>query len=115
MAISLSKGQNIALDEGLKNVYVGLGWDPRDTSGEDFDLDASCFMLTANGKVCSDGDMICYAQLNSSCGSVEHTGDNLTGGGEGDDEVLYVHLNKVPADIVKLAFTVAIYRLPVRS
>jgi tellurium resistance protein TerD len=112
MGVSLTKGANISLSDqvpGLKTVHVGLGWDARQTAGEDFDLDACCFMLTANGKVRSDADFIFYNQLKSTCGSVEHTGDNLTGEGEGDDEVLIVKLDKVPEQIVKLVFTVTIH------
>ncbi len=112
MAISLSKGGRISLSKeapDLKMVHVGLGWDPRVTDGTDFDLDASAFMLGANGKVRSDTDFIFYNQLRSSCGSVEHTGDNRTGAGEGDDEVLMVDLIKVPTDVQKIAFTVTIH------
>jgi len=108
MPISLTKGQNVALESGLKDVRVALGWKARETEGEDFDLDASCFMLAASGKVRNDADFIFYGQLKSTCGSVEHTGDNLVGGGD-DDETLIVHLDKVPADIQKLIFTVTIY------
>jgi tellurium resistance protein TerD len=114
MAISLTKGQNVALDAGLKNVRVALGWKARETEGEDFDLDASCFLLAANGKVRSDHDFIFYGQLKSQCGSVEHTGDNLVGGGE-DDETLIVQLDKVPADVQKLVFTVTIYEYDKRK
>jgi tellurium resistance protein TerD len=112
MAISLSKGGRISLSKeapDLKMVHVGLGWDPRVTDGTDFDLDASAFLLGANGKVRSDTDFIFYNQLRSSCGSVEHTGDNRTGAGEGDDEVVIVDLTKVPTDVQKIAFTVTIH------
>jgi tellurium resistance protein TerD len=112
MAISLNKGGRISLSKeapDLKKVHVGLGWDPRATDGGDFDLDASAFLLDANGKVRADTDFIFYNQLRSTDGSVEHTGDNLTGAGEGDDEVVMVDLSKVPADIQKVAFTVTIH------
>jgi tellurium resistance protein TerD len=112
MAISLNKGGRISLSKeapDLKKVHVGLGWDPRATDGGDFDLDASAFLLDANGKVRADTDFIFYNQLRSTDGSVEHTGDNLTGAGEGDDEVVMVDLSKVPADIQKIAFTVTIH------
>lgn len=110
--ISLSKGGNISLekeDPSLKNVHVGLGWDARATDGADFDLDASCFMLGVNGKVRSDADFIFYNQLKDAVGSVEHTGDNRTGDGEGDDEVIYVYLDRVPQDVKTMAFTVTIH------
>lgn len=112
MAISLSKGGRISLSKeapDLKKVHVGLGWDPRVTDGSDFDLDAAAFMLTNTGQVRSDADFIFYNQLRSSCGSVEHTGDNLTGAGEGDDEVIMVDISKVPTDVEKIAFTVTIH------
>lgn len=118
MGISLNKGGNISLsktDPTLNNLIVGLGWDARPTAGIDFDLDASAFMLKSDGKVRSDNDFIFYNQLRSTCGSVEHTGDNLTGDGEGDDESLIVQLNKVPADIQRVAITVTIHDAEARK
>lgn len=112
MAISLSKGGNVSLtkaEPGIEKVTVGLGWDARATDGADFDLDASCFMLGANGKVRSDNDFIFYNQPASLDGSVIHKGDNRTGSGEGDDESIEVDLTKVPADVEKLAITVTIH------
>lgn len=112
MALSLSKGQNISLSKeapGLTKVLIGLGWDERATDGQDFDLDASLFMLTASGKCRSDADFIFYNQMNSPCGSVSHTGDNRTGEGDGDDESIKVDLSKVPADVQTLAVTVTIH------
>jgi tellurium resistance protein TerD len=112
MGISLNKGGNLSLtktDPSLKNIIVGLGWDARPTDGADFDLDASAFMVKADGKVRSDSDFIFYNQTKSTCGSVEHTGDNRTGVGEGDDESLVVLLDKVPADIERIVFTVTIH------
>ena len=112
MAISLNKGGKLSLSKeapDLKKVLVGLGWDARATDGADFDLDASAFLLDANGKVRSDADFIFYNQLKSSCGSVQHTGDNRTGAGEGDDEAVMVDLTRVPADVQKITFTVTIH------
>ena len=112
MAISLTKGQNISLSKtepSLKNVLVGLGWDARSTDGQDFDLDASVFMATENGKVPSDRHFIFYNQLVSPCGGVEHTGDNLTGDGDGDDESVIVRLDKVEINIKSLFITVTIH------
>lgn len=112
MALSLSKGGNISLsksDPGLKNILIGLGWDERATSGNDFDLDASIFMVNGEGKVRSDADFIFYGQLKSADGSVVHTGDNRTGEGEGDDEAIEVNLDGVPADIQRLVVTVTIH------
>ncbi len=112
MAISLNKGGKLSLSKeapDLKKVLVGLGWDARATDGADFDLDASAFLLDAGGKVRSDADFIFYNQLKSPCGSVQHTGDNCTGAGEGDDEALMVDLSRVPAEVQKIVFTVTIH------
>lgn len=118
MSISLTKGGNVSLsktDPSLKNILVGLGWDARPTDGADFDLDASAFMLKADDKVRSDSDFIFYNQTKSTCGALEHTGDNRTGAGDGDDETLVVLLDKVPADIQKIAFTVTIHEAESRK
>ena len=112
MAISLGKGGNAALSgavPGLRIVRVGLGWNVRATSGDSFDLDASAFLLTTNGKVRSDADFIFYNQPKSADGSVEHKGDNRTGDGDGDDEFVMVDLSRIPAEIAKVAFTVTIH------
>lgn len=112
MAISLGKGGNLSLtktDPSLSKILIGLGWDERATDGGDFDLDASAFLLNISGKVRSDADFIFYNQLRSSEGSVEHTGDNRTGQGDGDDESVKVDLSRVPADVDKIAITVTIH------
>ena len=117
MALSLSKGGNLSLSKeapGMTKVLVGLGWDARSTDGQDFDLDASAFLLKADGKVRADSDFIFYNQLKSTDGSVEHTGDNRTGEGDGDDEAIKVDLSKVPADIDRIAFTVTIHEADAR-
>jgi tellurium resistance protein TerD len=118
MAISLQKGGNISLSKttpNLKNVLIGLGWDARSTSGDDFDLDASVFMVGSSGKVRSDADFIFYNQLCSTCGSVEHTGDNRTGDGDGDDESVKVVLDKVPSVIERLVVAVTIHDAQARN
>lgn len=118
MALTLQKGGNLSLsktDPTLTKILIGLGWDPRATDGTEFDLDASAFLLGANGKVRGDADFIFYNQLKSLDGSVEHTGDNRTGAGEGDDEVLKVDLSQVPVDIDKIAFTVTIHDADIRK
>jgi tellurium resistance protein TerD len=118
MGISLNKGGNLSLsktDPTLKNILVGLGWDARPTDGADFDLDASAFLVKEDGKVRSDSDFIFYNQTKSTCGSVEHTGDNRTGAGEGDDESLIVLLDKVPAEIQRIVFTVTIHEAESRK
>ena len=112
MAISLGKGGNLSLtktDPSLSKILIGLGWDERATDGGDFDLDASAFLPNISGKVRSDADFIFYNQLRSSDGSVEHTGDNRTGQGDGDDESVKVDLSRVPADVDKIVITVTIH------
>ena len=118
MAVSLSKGGNVSLSKeapGIESIIVGLGWDARATDGAAFDLDASCFMLNEAGKVPNDTSFIFYNRLKSDCGSVEHTGDNLTGAGDGDDEALNVDLMKVPSGVSKLCFTVTIHDAEARK
>ena len=115
MGVNLSKGQRVSLDKSMTMALIGRGWDTnRYDGGADFDLDAAAFMLGANGKVRKDGDFIFYGNLKSSDGSVRHTGDNLTGAGDGDDEVLIIDFTKVPADVQKIAITVTIYDAPAR-
>ena len=112
MAISLQKGGNVNLSKeatGMKKMLVGLGWSLRATDGDAFDLDGSVFLLGAGGKVRSDADFVFYNQAKSSDGSVVHSGDNRTGEGEGDDESITVELDKVPADVEKIAVCVTIH------
>ncbi len=110
MGVNLSKGQRVCLEKSMTMALVGLGWDTNMyDGGADFDLDASAFMLGANGKVRKDEDFIFYGNLKSQDGSVTHTGDNLTGEGDGDDEVLIIDFSKIPADVQKIAITVTIY------
>ena len=118
MSVSLSKGGNVSLSKeapGLTAVHVGLGWDVRTTSGADFDLDASALMLGTSGKILSDSHFIFFNNLKSADGSVEHTGDNLTGEGEGDDEQIKINLAGVPADVAKVVFPVSIYEAESRQ
>ena len=112
MGVSLAKGGNVSLSKeapGLTAVLVGLGWDARSTTGSDFDLDASALLCTEAGKVVSDKHFVFFNNLTSPEGSVEHTGDNLTGEGEGDDEAIKVNLATVPAEVAKIVFPVSIY------
>lgn len=116
MGVNLAKGQRVNLDKGMTMAMIGLGWDTKKyDGGADFDLDASAFMLGANGKVRKDEDFIFYGNLESADGSVRHMGDNLTGEGDGDDEVILIDFNKIPPDIQKIAITVTIYDAPVRN
>lgn len=112
--LTLEKGNKVNLEKedgtSLSKVLIGLGWDPNKYDGsEDFDLDASVFMLKSDGKVRSDNDLIYYNNLKDAAESVHHTGDNRTGMGDGDDEQIKIDLTKVPADIEKLAVAVTIY------
>jgi len=111
MAVSLKKGGNVSLTKeapSLKKILLGLGWDARSTDGADFDLDATAFMLAESGKVRTDEDFIFYGKLVSNCGSVEHTGDNRTGSGDGDDEALKLTLDKVPSTVKRIVICVTI-------
>ena len=118
MSVSLTKGGNVSLSKqapGLTAVIVGLGWDPRTTTGAEFDLDASAIMLDTSGRVLSDGHFVFFNNLTSPDGSVEHMGDNLTGAGEGDDEQIKVSLTSVPAEVGKIVFPVSIYEADQRQ
>lgn len=115
MAISLSKNQSVSLKKEsgamVTSVHVGLGWDAEKNKGffgmfsaaSGIDLDASCVMLDSLGSVV---DTVSFRQLKSKCCSVEHSGDNRTGEGDGDDEVIRINLTAVPPQVLHLAFTV---------
>lgn len=114
MAVSLNKGGRISLSKenpGLKKILLGLGWDARATDGGDYDLDASVFILNSAEKVRSDSDFIFYNNLKGANGAVEHTGDNRTGAGEGDDEAVKIDLSKLDTqpDIHKVSVVVTIH------
>ena len=110
MAINLTKGGNAAIGS-IQKFNVGLGWDTNETdSGIDFDLDASAFLLNSSGKVLSQSHFIFFNNLKSPEGCLEHTGDNLTGAGDGDDEILKVDLSKLPAGCEKITFVVTIHQ-----
>lgn len=117
MTLSLSKGGNVNLSKqapGLNKLIVSLGWDARSTDGTPFDLDASALLLKPDGKVRSDQDFCFYNQPQVAEGAIQHTGDNLTGAGDGDDETLNVELARVPAEIEKVVFAVTIYEADTR-
>ena len=110
MAINLQKGQRDTLDNSMKLALVGRGWDTnRYDGGFDFDLDASAFLLGENGKLIRDEDFVFYNNLNGRDGAVVHTGDNLTGDGDGDDEVIMIDFTKIPSEIKKIAICVTIH------
>lgn len=126
MAINLQKGQRVDLTKsnpGLSKIIVGLGWDPVQSSGKgglfgslfgggaaaNIDCDASVIMLGANDKLQNNKDVVYFGNLKSNDGSVQHSGDNLTGDGDGDDEQIVIDLSRVPSTIQKLVFIVNIY------
>lgn len=118
MAVSLKKGGNVSLTKeapGLEKISVGLGWDVRATDGAEFDLDGSVFMLTEDGKVADDSGFVFYNNKTSPCGAVVHSGDNRTGEGHGDDEVVTVNLTTLPENIKKLVFAVTIHDADARD
>ncbi|MEV0846536.1 TerD family protein [Streptomyces sp. NPDC049954] len=118
MGVSLAKGGNVSLSKeapGLTAVTIGLGWDVRTTTGTDYDLDASALLCGPDGRVLSDAHFVFYNNLNSPDGSVRHTGDNLTGEGEGDDESIEIDLNTVPAEVDKIVFPVSIHDAEARG
>lgn len=113
MTIVLSKGQRIDLTKtnpGLTSAVIGLGWDTNKYSGgEDFDLDASAFLANGEGKVQNDLDFVFYNNLISQDGGVEHTGDNRTGEGDGDDEQIVINFTKLSDHIERIGITVTIH------
>lgn len=116
MGVNLSKGQRVSLEKSMTLALVGLGWDTnRYDGGHDFDLDAAAFLLGENGKVLRDEDFVFYNNMNGRDGAVMHTGDNLTGEGEGDDEVILIDFTKIPDEIKKIAITVTIFEATERG
>ena len=118
MPVSLSKGGNVSLTKeapGLRNLLVGLGWKPRTTDGAAFDLDVSVFIVNESGKVRGDGDFVFYNNKTGDNGAIEHTGDNRTGEGDGDDEAVKIDLSKVSADVKRLIFAVTIHEAESRG
>jgi len=112
VTVSLSKGGNVSLSKeapDMRTMRIGLGWDMRVTDGAPFDLDASVFVLGEDGKVRNNSDFVFFNNLTGGDGAVVHQGDNLTGQGEGDDEVIVVTLDKLPANVAKISFAATIY------
>lgn len=110
MAINLQKGQRVSLDNAMQMALVGLGWDTNKYDGGfEFDLDASAFMLGANGKIQQESDFVFYNNKNGRNNAIKHMGDNLTGEGDGDDEIIIIDFTKVPSDIEKIAICVTIH------
>lgn len=123
MAVNLSKGGKISLAKaaadagiqgGLSKIVVGLGWDTNKyDGGHQFDLDASAFLVNEAGKVTKDGNFVFYN--NKTAPGVEHMGDNRTGEGDGDDEVINIDLNAVEPDVAKIGITVTIDQADARN
>jgi tellurium resistance protein TerD len=117
MSVTLAKGGNVSLSKqapNLTRVTVGLGWDVRTSTGADYDLDASALATGPDLKVLSDQHFVFYNNLRSPEGSIEHTGDNLTGEGDGDDEVINVDLAATPPTITNIFFPVSIHEADTR-
>ncbi len=115
MAISLVKGQKI--DIGLSKISVGLGWNPNEGTGHNFDLDASAFMIDANRIIPADEYFVFYGNTDSPDGALHHTGDDPTGGNsaDGDDETIEVDLSKINDDIQEILFVVTIHDATARK
>lgn len=110
--MNLSKGETIDLTKaapGLTKVFAGAGWDVK-TGGPTMDVDLIAFLVDANGKLTQDANFVYFNNKKSACGSVASRGDNLTGAGEGDDEVIDINLETVPADVSKIVLAVSIYQ-----
>ncbi|MFE6688231.1 TerD family protein [Streptomyces sp. NPDC057743] len=117
MSVTLAKGGNVSLSKAAPNltqITVGLGWDARSTTGAPFDLDASA-LLCGSGRVLGDEYFVFYNNLKSPEGAVEHTGDNLTGDGEGDDETILIDLTQVPERVDAIVFPVSIHEADLRG
>lgn len=119
MSLNLQKGQKVDLTKGnpgLSKISIGLGWDTNKyDGGSNFDLDSSAFLLGDNGKVTGNKSVVYFNNLKDGSGSVVHSGDNLTGDGAGDDEVIKVDLASVPNDVNKIVFAVTIYSAESRN
>jgi len=114
MAINLQKGQREAIN--APKFTIGLGWDTNTSStGSAFDLDASVFILGDNKRLVADEYFVFYNNLISPDGSVEHTGDNLTGAGDGDDEQIKVDLSKADAKVFEICIVVTIHEAEARK
>lgn len=114
MAINLEKGQRVNIT--LPKFIVGLGWDANEsTTGVDFDLDASVFVLGENKKIISDEFFVFYNNTKSPDGAIEHTGDNLTGAGDGDDESIIIDLSKINSSAAEICFVVTIHNASERK
>lgn len=117
--VNLTKGQKIDLTKtnpNLKKIMVGLGWDTNKYDGGfAFDLDASAFLLNATGKAPSEDDFVFYNNKEHKSGAVIHMGDNRTGEGDGDDEIINIELDKIPSSIDKIDFTVTIFEADQRG
>lgn len=133
LSVRLIKGQKVSLTKEnvggskLKNVMVGLGWDEAEAASiakgffskfqphYDFDCDAMAFLLGSDGRIQAKRDVVFYNNLNHYTQCVHHNGDNLTGGGEGDDEQILVALDRLPAEYQRIVIAVSIYKADERN
>jgi tellurium resistance protein TerD len=117
-SFQLKRGEQVnltRLDPTLRKIFIGIGWDVIGFDSEAPDLDASVFLLNKDSKTRDDSDFIFYNNLKSNDGAVEHTGDNRTGAGDGDDETITVDLMSLSFDITKVAFVISIYDAHLRE
>lgn len=118
MTINLKKGEKVDLTKGtdVKKIKVALGWQPKkfDTD-QDFDLDASALCLNKSGKANDGKDLVFYNNLKHPSGAISHSGDDRTGGGQGDNEIITVDLPKIPPNIERIAFVITIYEAETRK
>ncbi len=108
-AAALTQRADSLPETGLQFVTAGLGWDARTTDGKPFDVDALALLITATGKVGSDTDFVFFNNLKTPDGNVEHTGDNRTGEGTGDDEAIKVNLAGLTSDVQKIVLAANIF------
>jgi len=116
MTINLKKGEKAALTKGIAQIKVALGWKPKQfDTDQEFDLDASVLCLNKDGKANSNQDLVFYNNLKHPSGAIVHSGDDRTGGGQGDNEIISIDLSKVPPNIERIACIITIYEADERK
>lgn len=116
MTISLKKGEKVELTKGIKQIKLALGWQPKKFDTEqDFDLDASVLCLNKDGKANDGQDLVFYNNKKHPSGAIVHSGDDRTGGGKGDNEIINIDLSKLPANIERIACIITIYEAEERK
>ncbi len=111
MSIELTKGERFNLSKetpDFSKIAIALGWQVSQTA-QNCDIDASVFMLAADGRIPDEKYFVFYNNLTSPDGAVRHSGDNTTGQIEGDDETVYVDLNRIDAAVEEIVFVVTVH------